>query len=333
MTALLTYAIRRNNRGFKHGEDVSPVVYNGTFAHNSDLAPIIGVQRGFYLQSSSRRREYGLPPLEGMARQDDKEQRQRNYISADADFIRFAVTVSTSADQMALAPGNLEREWTRSGKAFFPIQPRHSRIELLVSRIGSLRGCARRVAGRRACRLPSSEPRQECGAHARCDEAVAGLLHGEVRALSSPSSAHCGISEILQVRAVLSDPDTLFRGLWFPRGSQLIQTASTMSGTSRRTRWHINGGLIRSSARTCKARHCCRKVSPNIRPLMVMERRYGPHKMRQYLKHELDTYLSRAAAVLKKDRLRWSNRTRPISITRRARSQCMPSRRRSASTR
>src|SRR5262249_7176954 len=78
-----------------------------------------GVQREYYLQSDARRRAYGLEPLPGMASRDDQEQLKRNMYSADADFVPFAITVSTSADQTALAPGDLEREWTQGDRKFF----------------------------------------------------------------------------------------------------------------------------------------------------------------------------------------------------------------------
>ena len=118
-TRTLTFTTSDTRRGFEEGSDGSPVLYNGTFAHSPYLAPSIGVQREHYLQSDARRRAYGLEPLPGMAARDDKAQRRRNFINADADFIRFSATVSTSADQIALAPGNLEREWSEGGRKFF----------------------------------------------------------------------------------------------------------------------------------------------------------------------------------------------------------------------
>ena len=88
-TRTLTFTTSDTRRGFEEGSDGSPVLYNGTFAHSPYLAPSIGVQREHYLQSDARRRAYGLEPLPGMAARDDKAQRRRNFINADADFIRF----------------------------------------------------------------------------------------------------------------------------------------------------------------------------------------------------------------------------------------------------
>ena len=42
-----------------------------------------------------------------------------NYIRQDSDFISFEATVSTSPDQIAIAPGYLEQEWTENGRRYF----------------------------------------------------------------------------------------------------------------------------------------------------------------------------------------------------------------------
>jgi ABC-2 type transport system permease protein len=42
-----------------------------------------------------------------------------NYISADCDWMDFEATVSTSPDQVALAPGYLQKEWTANGRRYF----------------------------------------------------------------------------------------------------------------------------------------------------------------------------------------------------------------------
>ena len=54
-----------------------------------------------------------------MASIDDLDARANNYISTDADWIDFEATVSTAADQIAVAPGSLRREWTENDRRFF----------------------------------------------------------------------------------------------------------------------------------------------------------------------------------------------------------------------
>src|SRR5690606_33407747 len=47
-----------------------------------------------------------------------------NYISPHADWMDFEAVVSTSPDQIALAPGRLVREWEEGGRRYF-----HYRME------------------------------------------------------------------------------------------------------------------------------------------------------------------------------------------------------------
>src|SRR5438445_12277195 len=50
---------------------------------------------------------------------DDPIGRRRNYISGDGDWIDFEATIGTDPDQIALAPGYLQREWTENGRRYF----------------------------------------------------------------------------------------------------------------------------------------------------------------------------------------------------------------------
>lgn len=44
---------------------------------------------------------------------------RNHYRSFDSDFIDFEATVSTSADQIAIAPGYLQKEWQKNGRNFY----------------------------------------------------------------------------------------------------------------------------------------------------------------------------------------------------------------------
>lgn len=53
-----------------------------------------------------------MPPIHRLAAVDDPVARRNQYTAGDADWIRFQITISTRADQTAVASGALEREWT-----------------------------------------------------------------------------------------------------------------------------------------------------------------------------------------------------------------------------
>ncbi|MCE9670308.1 hypothetical protein LY474_21140 [Myxococcus stipitatus] len=102
----------------KHGGSRTDIVGNGTFFNHGNL-PTLGYQEDAELENDGDRKEYGLAPKERLPDRDDPKAREKNYISADADFVSFQATVSTAADQIAVAPGYLEKEWTENGRRFF----------------------------------------------------------------------------------------------------------------------------------------------------------------------------------------------------------------------
>lgn len=96
----------------------SPVNYNGTFIAD-DVFPGLGY-RPVELAGNGQRAKYGLPPRAGgRPHPSDSAALNNAYSSLDADWIAFEATVSTSAGQIALAPGYLQREWQENGRRYF----------------------------------------------------------------------------------------------------------------------------------------------------------------------------------------------------------------------
>ncbi|MBO6523302.1 MAG: hypothetical protein JJ971_05705 [Balneolaceae bacterium] len=96
----------------------SPILENGTFINNG-LFPRIGYNPQSELIGESSREKFGLPPKDRMPPQSDSASLQNNYISYDADWIDFETTISTSPDQIAIAPGYLQDEWEEDGRRYF----------------------------------------------------------------------------------------------------------------------------------------------------------------------------------------------------------------------
>ena len=106
------------NSGFVNDDPDNTVVENGTFFHTRQL-PSLGYLDYRELGDLAQRRRQGLPPSSRMARIDDQQAPVFNSISRDADWLDFDATISTDADQIALAPGYLQREWTEGGRRYF----------------------------------------------------------------------------------------------------------------------------------------------------------------------------------------------------------------------
>ncbi len=114
----LTMSIDYRELGFPNSDSNTDIVYNGSFI-SSNYLPSLGYREGAELTNDQTRKSYGLKPRPRMAPVNDLKARQNTYISQDADWIRFRTTVSTEADQTAIAPGYLQKEWTKDGRRYF----------------------------------------------------------------------------------------------------------------------------------------------------------------------------------------------------------------------
>ena len=99
------------------GQD-TPVIGNGTFFNNAVL-PHVGYQPHVELTDARERKKHGLAARKPALARDDPRGLASNYIANDADWISFDATVSTSPDQIAIAPGTLANEWIANGRRYF----------------------------------------------------------------------------------------------------------------------------------------------------------------------------------------------------------------------
>lgn len=105
-------------RGYPSGQPDRSLVENGTF-FNRDKFPTLGYNKGFEIASDELRRKYALPMQRRGNPRTDRASLQRQSFVADADFVTFEATVSTDPDQIAMAPGYLQKEWTSNGRRYF----------------------------------------------------------------------------------------------------------------------------------------------------------------------------------------------------------------------
>jgi ABC-type transport system involved in multi-copper enzyme maturation permease subunit len=117
-SAELQFELGLEPRGFRNKGAETTLVENGTFLH-STIFPRLGYVEGQELQDDQVRKKHGLAAKERMADVNDLEARRNTYIASDSDWISFEATVSTSPDQIAMAPGYLQREWTENGRRYF----------------------------------------------------------------------------------------------------------------------------------------------------------------------------------------------------------------------
>lgn len=105
-------------KGFANSGSNPRLLYNGTFLPSTVL-PSFGYDEGNEITDEKKRKKYDLPEKQLIAKIDDKAALQNTYISNDGDWIRFETIVSTTPDQTAISSGYLEREWEENGRKYF----------------------------------------------------------------------------------------------------------------------------------------------------------------------------------------------------------------------
>jgi ABC-2 type transport system permease protein len=114
-----TTTVVRQHVGFKdRGEDTT-LVANGTFINNGQLYPNFGFSQGRKIVDQHERRKRDLPPPKRANPIDAEEFYTDNFFGQGVGLIDFSATVSTVSDQIAIAPGYLQREWQKDGRNYY----------------------------------------------------------------------------------------------------------------------------------------------------------------------------------------------------------------------
>ncbi|MFH0902816.1 MAG: ABC transporter permease [Pseudomonadota bacterium] len=122
-SASLELDIEYAARGFENSQGSPTIVANGTFFDPSFAGiPRLGYDPGGELEDDDERRKYGLAPRARAADVNDLAARRSSYVAVDADWLKLDTRVSTSLDQIAVAPGRLVREWTENGRRHYHYQ-------------------------------------------------------------------------------------------------------------------------------------------------------------------------------------------------------------------
>ena len=95
--------------GFENSVSVPQIVQNGTFFNNG-IAPQIGYQEQYEITDRDDREEHGLgePIIALPLNPDNIDGRRNTYISNNSDWVEVETFISTSSDQIAIAPGSLQ---------------------------------------------------------------------------------------------------------------------------------------------------------------------------------------------------------------------------------
>jgi ABC-type transport system involved in multi-copper enzyme maturation permease subunit len=300
----LAFELAYVSHGFENRVTNTQVVENGTFV-NSGIMPAFGYEPRNELAEDATRRKYGLPPKERVPSLDDDAARRNNYISVDADWVDFETTVSTTPDQIALAPGYLQREWTEGGRRYFHYKmdaPILNFYSFLSARYAVKRDRWHGAAGEDVAIEIYYHPGHEYNVDRMIDAVKKSLTyftenfgpyqHRQVRILEFPRYARFAQSfpntipyseSIGFIARIASDDDVDY---------PFYVTAHEVAH-----QWwahQVIGGNVQGAT-------VLSETLSQYSALMVMEREYGPDQMKKFLKYELDNYLTGRAFERKKE--------------------------------
>ncbi len=114
----IDFQVALRTPGFVNGSQQVNISTNGTFFDSTWLLPSIGYQGSIELLDNSVRRKYELPAVERAQKIDNVSAWNRNMVG-DAKRVDFETVVSTSKDQIAIAPGYLQKEWEEGDRRYF----------------------------------------------------------------------------------------------------------------------------------------------------------------------------------------------------------------------
>ncbi len=103
--------------GFVNRAPASELLSNGTFFDNTRVLPAIGYSTEVELLDNSIRHRNNLGDVQRAKPIDDIAAHQRTVIGTRR--VMFEATLSTTLDQIAIAPGYLEKEWVDNNRRYF----------------------------------------------------------------------------------------------------------------------------------------------------------------------------------------------------------------------
>ncbi|MEK6325648.1 MAG: M1 family aminopeptidase [Acidobacteriota bacterium] len=117
-TVKMTWNVTRRNEGFVATNPDNELVTNGTFVNTFGGMPIPGYDGDRRITDNTLRLKYGLPPAPRVPALGDPAYLDRIAYGIDSR-TEFEIVLSTSADQIAVASGVLQKEWQQGGRRYF----------------------------------------------------------------------------------------------------------------------------------------------------------------------------------------------------------------------
>ncbi|MGP8250970.1 MAG: M1 family aminopeptidase [Terracidiphilus sp.] len=122
----MKFDVESHPKGFENQLTMTGVVQNGTFL-NSSIVPQIGYQDGNELTDPNDRKRFKLKEKDLMPEleQNCTTDCMNTYASNNSDWVNVDTVISTSGDQIAIAPGSLISQWQQDGRNYYEYRLDH----------------------------------------------------------------------------------------------------------------------------------------------------------------------------------------------------------------
>jgi ABC-2 type transport system permease protein len=289
-TLPLAFTVSYTGRGFVNGDANTAIVHNGTFFNSDDYFPHLGYLRSGELLDPNKRKKYGLPPVQRMAKVDDTAARMNYEGVPDADWIRLDTTISTSEDQTGIAPGYLQKEWIENGRRHF-----HYKTEAPILSFWSYLSARYAVKQDRwkdvAIEVyyhpdhPYNVDRMIDGVKkslAYFTENFSPYQHRQVRILEFPR--YQKFAQSFPNTIPFSEGIGFITALEDPEAIDYVFYITAHEVAHQWWAHQVIGGDVQGAT-------VITETLAQYSALMVMEREYGKEKMKRFLEYELNRYL------------------------------------------
>jgi ABC-type transport system involved in multi-copper enzyme maturation permease subunit len=283
--ATLHFDLAYDHRGFAATAADTSVTANGSFITPARCFPILGYRRGYEISDPIERKKRGL---HSNAAPDD----DTGLDDEAAEWTTIDVTVSTSPDQIALAPGRLIGESTANGRRYFHYRsdaPIHNNLIFASARYA----VARAVAGKTQIEV-YYHPGHRYNVDRILAAAVDSLRIFETSFGPYPQS---------QLRIAEAPAYAKFGGLAMPGLLFLSESRAFLIDARNPSNIDL---VARRTAHEVAHQWWGHSVTPDVVPgastiieslpryseLLVLDQRYGRGQVRRSLQFELDRYLA-----------------------------------------
>ncbi|HMK06609.1 MAG TPA: M1 family aminopeptidase, partial [Flavobacterium sp.] len=290
----INFDLKKFSNGFENEVSFTELTENGTFFNNTNFMPSFGYNKDAEISDKNKRVEFKLPKRERMPKLDENNlvARANTYLGTDSDWVTINTIISTSPDQIAIAPGSLIKSWTANGRKYFNYKLDQKALNF-YSFISARYEVARKKWNgvdlevyydkQHAYNVPNMLNSMQKSLQYYTAN-FGPYRHKQCRIIEFPRYATFaqafpgtmpyseGIGFITDLRDVTKDDiDMVFYVVAHEMGHQYW--AHQICGANMQGSEMMSEGFAQYSA------------------LMVMEKEYGKDKMKKFLKYEMDDYL------------------------------------------